>query len=46
MHADPDDMFQSFAVFMTSSKENPSALGYNKVKSGGGDDILVATISR
>jgi len=35
MHVDPDDMFQSFAVFMTSPKENPSALGYNKVKSGG-----------
>ena len=28
-------MFQSFAVFMASPKENPSALGYNKVKSWG-----------
>ena len=45
MHVDPDDMFQSFAIFMTSPKENPSALGYNKVKSGG-DDVLVATVSR
>ena len=45
MHADPDDTFQSFAVLMISPKENPSALGYNKVKAGGGD-VLVATVSR
>ena len=46
MHVDPDDTFQSFAVLMIRPKENPSALGYNKVKAGGGDDVLVATVSR
>ena len=39
MHADPDDTFQSFAVFMISQKTNPSALGYNNVKSGGGGGV-------